>query len=196
MMAFRKMKKSLFFWRWVCLAALLLAALHGTCPAEEENYVHQLEELIAKGDGEALFAMAMLYEYGEQGVERSPHKAFDLLQQAGKAQVTAACLYLGIKYENGGDTPRDLVAARRWYCRAAKEGWAMAQFFLAGLYEKGKGGEQDITQALAWYMLAAKQGYPGAEEAVIRLQRELTPLEVKKAIKLRDSLLLVECPGW
>lgn len=175
------------------ITSLFGMAGHGL--AADDAYVVQLETLAAQGDGEANFALALLYEYGEQGVERNPRTAFAYLQKAGDARVTAACLYLGLKYENGGEAPRDLVAARRWYCRAARDGWAMAQFFLATLYEQGKGGGRDTIQALAWYELAARQGYPGAAEAAARLKQAMSPAEMKKAKELQQGLVEADCPG-
>lgn len=163
------------------------------CLAGDDPYVQQLRELAAQGDGESRFALALLYEHGEQGMKRDPQQAFSLFLQAGQAGIPAACLYLGIKYENGSGVTRDLARAGHWYCCAARDGWAMAQFFLAGLYEQGKGVKQDKSLALAWYGLAEEQGYPGAGEAVVRLTAELPDSGRKQAIRIRSGLQSVDC---
>jgi hypothetical protein len=168
---------------------LLLSVFVESCPADEEPYVNRIEKLAGQGDNEARFALALLYEYGEQGVARNPEKAVVLFLQAGKAGMPAACLYLGIKYENGCGVVRDPVAAANWYRCAAGKGWAMAQYFLAGLYKKGKGVRQDDCLALAWYGLAEEQGYPGAKESMALLMQEMSEVDREKAVSLRSGIL-------
>ncbi len=166
------------------------------CLAEENPpFVKQIQELAGQGDGEAQLALALMYEYGEQGLEQDQEKALTLFQQSAQAGLSAACLYLGIKYDNGSGVGQDAVAAARWYCCAARKGWAMAQFFLAALYEKGKGVGKDRITAFAWYGLAAEQGYPGAEEARNRLSAGLTKREIKKAVTISEKFQVdaVDC---
>jgi hypothetical protein len=166
------------------------------CRAGDESYVQQLREMASQEDGESQFALALLYEHGGQGVERDPQQALTLFLQAGQGGIAGACLYLGIKYENGSGVARNLVEAGRWYCCAAREGWAMAQFFLAGLYEQGKGVKQDKILALAWYGLAKEQGHPAAVEAFSRLTGELSEAEQKKGLELRVRLQFSDCTGF
>ena len=174
-----------------CLLWLMLFAsvFVGRSLAAEDPYVSQLQDLAVQGDNEARFALALLYEYGGQGVVRDPEKAVALFLQAGKVGIPAACLYLGIKYENGSGVVRDLAEAGNWYGCAARKGWAMAQFFLAELYRKGKGVRPDNCLALAWYGLAEEQGYPGAREAMTQLMQEMNEADRAKAASLRSSLL-------
>ncbi|MFH2124057.1 MAG: tetratricopeptide repeat protein [Pseudomonadota bacterium] len=171
----------------LCLL-LVLVVFQEFCFADDGSYVQQLEELAAQGDGESQFALALCYEYGGQGMAPDPDKAAAFFLQAGEAGLPAACLYLGIKYENGSGVVRNLSAAASWYCCAAQKGWAMAQFFLAELYKKGKGVKKDNLLALAWYGLAEEQGYPGAKESVVLLARELSETDRKKVDFLRAGL--------
>lgn len=175
--------------RCLWLLILVLFICTNTCRADDEGYVRQIQELAGDGDSESQFALALLYEYGEQGVPRDPEKALSWFLQAGKYGVPAACLYLGIKYENGSGVERNLVAAGRWYCCAATQGWAMAQFFLAELYKKGRGVRQDNSSAFAWYGLAAEQDYPGAKEAIAQLTPTMSEADLNKGISLRSGLL-------
>lgn len=172
-------------------------ALAEPCLAGNASYVQQLRGLAVQGDGEAQLALALLHEYGDLGVARNPEQALAWFLQAGKAGIPAACLYLGIKYENGSDVVRDPAAAGRWYCCAAIKGWAMAQFFLAELYKKGRGVRRDAVLALAWYGLAEEQGYPGAREAKVLLAGEMREDEREKAISFRSRLRQsrVDCSG-
>jgi TPR repeat protein len=168
---------------------MLLCSAH-TCRADDnEEYVRQLQGLAGQGDGESQFALALLCEYGEQGVVRDLEKSLAFFLQAGRHEVPAACLYLGIKYENGSGVEKDPMTAGRWYCCAATQGWAMAQFFLAELYKKGLGVKQNSSMALAWYGLAADQGYPGSKEAMTRLAATMSDAEQQKGIELRPGLL-------
>ncbi len=167
---------------------VVLIALPNFCLAGDDPYVQQLQDLAGQGDGESQFALALLYEYGEQGVAPDPEKAVACFLQAGEARIPAACLYLGIKYENGSGVVRNLTTAGSWYCCAAQKGWAMAQLFLAELYRKGKGVKKDNFLALAWYGLAEEQGYPGAKEAMALLTREMSEAERKKVDSLRVGL--------
>ncbi|MBU0663233.1 MAG: sel1 repeat family protein [Proteobacteria bacterium] len=171
----------------LCLMVVLIA-LPGFCLADDDSYSRQIQDLAGQGDGESQFALALLYEYGGQGVAPDPQKAVTWLVQAGEAGIPAACLYLGIKYENGSGVTRNLATAGNWYCCAAQKGWAMAQFFLAELYEKGKEVKKDNSLALVWYGLAEEQGYPGAKEAMALLTREMSEADRKKVDSLRVGL--------
>jgi len=175
--------------KFLLWSMLILSVLAEDCLAGDDPYVLQLQKLAGQGDAESRFALALLYEYGEQGVGRDPEKAVALFLQAGQAGMPAACLYLGIKYENGSGVVRDPVVASNWYGCAARKGWAMAQFFLAELYKKGKGVGQDNCLALAWYGLAEEQGYPGAKEAVAQLGQEMSGADQDRAASLRPGLL-------
>jgi TPR repeat protein len=175
--------------KFLLWSMLILSVLTKDCLAGDDPYVLQLQELAGQGDDESRFALALLYEYGDQGVVRDPEKAAALFLQAGQAGMPAACLYLGIKYENGSGVARDPVAAGNWYGCAARQEWAMAQFFLAELYEKGNGVRLDNCLALAWYSLAAEQGYPGANEAMVQLSQEMSEADRERTASLRSGLL-------
>jgi len=182
--------------RWLlCLFFILIVFTDG-CLADDDSYVHQLQKLAGQGDGESQFALALLYEHGEQGVVRDSEKALFWFLQAGQSGIPAACLYLGIKLENGSGVAGDPVTAGHWYCCAASKGWAMAQFFLAELYSKGKGGVQDKPRALIWYGLAEEQGYPGAKEAMAQLTDGMNNADLEKAASIRSEIqdFRMACP--
>ena len=179
----------------VCLFFILNVFTVG-CLAGDNSYVQQLQQLAGEGDGESQFALALLYQHGEQGVKRDSERAFFWFLQAGQSGIPAACLYLGIKLENGSGVAGDPQAAGHWYCCAATRGWAMAQFFLAELYSKGKGRSQDKPRALAWYGLAEEQGYPAAKEAMAQLTDGMNDADMEKAASIRSEIqdFRAECP--
>lgn len=176
----------------------ILNIFPGGCLAGDDSYVPQLLQLAGQGDGESQFALALLYEHGEQGIKRDSERALFWFLQAGQSGIPAACLYLGIKLENGSGVASDPEAAGHWYCCAATRGWAMAQFFLAELYRKGKGRVQDKPRALAWYGLAEEQWYPGAKEAMAQLTDGMNDADLEEAASIRSEIqdLRMACPEF
>jgi TPR repeat protein len=151
----------------------------------DEGYEEAIIRTAKTGDSQSQFALALIYEYGTDIIERDPDMAIQWLQKAAKGKVAAACLYLGMKYEYGNRVENDLKKAACWYRCAAYQDWPPAQYFLAGLYEKGKGVKQSNFLALAWFGIAAKQDYPGAAANFSRLftqegLKDLAKLRVKQ----------------
>ena len=73
---------------------------------------------------------------------------------------------LGVWYATGEGVPQDDAEAAKWWRRAAEQGDARAQFFLAGAYNDGEGVPQDDAEAAKWYRRAAKQGDAIAQAAL------------------------------
>ena len=65
----------------------------------------------------------------------------------------------GIRALNAGDYP----AAFETLTRLAREGNAVAQFYLGVMYYGGDGVQKDAAQAAAWFRKAAAQGYASAQ---------------------------------
>lgn len=80
-------------------------------------------------------------------------QALALYTQGAKLKNTLCYCNLGILYENGYGTPKNLQKAFDWYLLAAKAGNAVAQNNLAGIYSR----REDDKQAVFWYEKAAKQ---------------------------------------
>lgn len=69
------------------------------------------------------------------------------------------CQYnLGVMYNDGLDVPVDYDKARKWYTRAAEQGFADAQNNLGCMYVKGEGVPVDYVAARRWFTKAAEQG--------------------------------------
>ena len=84
--------------------------------------------------------------------------------------LVTACGILGLLYSGGDGGARDYAAAqdnyveaRRWYLKAAEQGYTAAQFNLGFLYAEGYGGAQDYVEARKWYLKAAEQGHAAAQ---------------------------------
>ena len=56
-----------------------------------------------------------------------------------------------MKLQNGDGVPKDSAKAAEWYAKAAKRGYAPAEFNLAVMYQSGDGVSKDSAQAAYWY---------------------------------------------
>ncbi len=154
-----------------------------------ESYLSDIRSLAEKGDSEAQFALAILYEYGDETLARDQKKSLLWLEKSGKVGVAGACLFLGIKFENGSGVQQDYTKAARWYDCAARQDWPAAQFFLARLYLEGKGVQKNFFMALAWFGLAAEYGYPEAEEEYAKLLKRLKSVDMTALKEKQNNLL-------
>lgn len=106
-----------------------------------------------------------LYGLGPQRVSRDTRR----LEARATAGEPAACFELGLRFETGHhDLPKDPVAARIWYEKAARHGHPEALLRLADLLSWGMGGAKDVPEARKLLERAAFMGMP---EAHARLQR-------------------------
>lgn len=177
------LRKSGFF----CFLSLLFVCLSPI--AAKAGYEADIFKAAQTGDAESQYALAMLYEYGGEKVERSVEKAALWFAKAAQKEVAGACLYLGIKYENGSGVEQDLKKARCMYLCAAQQDWPMAQFFLASLYDQGKGVIRSPLTALAWFGLAMESGYPKAEVEFVRIKDERGGNDLPALKRLQDKLM-------
>lgn len=71
----------------------------------------------------------------------------------------AAMTRLAQRYEHAEGVPKDFFKANRLYCRAAKAGYAEAQFRLGWIYANGRGVPRDDGVAAVLFVMAAEQGH-------------------------------------
>jgi len=57
--------------------------------------------------------------------------------------------------KNGSGVEQDLAVAMELYGKAARQGFALAQFRLGLLHAAGRGAERDLVQAYVWFSTAA-----------------------------------------
>lgn len=153
------------------------------------SYEADIFKAAQTGDAESQYALAILYEYGGEKVERSVEKAALWFEKAAQKKVAGACLYLGIKYENGSGVEQDYKKAHCMYLCAAQQDWPMAQFFLASLYDQGKGVVRSPLIALAWLGLAMESGYPKAEVEFLRIKGEGGGNDLSALKRLQEKLM-------
>lgn len=67
----------------------------------------------------------------------------------------------------GGANKEDALG---WYCKAAEQENASAQYKLGVFYENGYGVTQNKEEAAKWYKKAADQGDENAKKAIDKMQ--------------------------
>jgi TPR repeat protein len=88
----------------------------------------------------------------------------DLIKHAaeqGNAEYQTA---IGSSYTEGSNGfSQDYTKALYWYEKAANQGYAAGQYFLAVAYTKGQGVRPNHQRAFYWYEKAANQNDSGAQ---------------------------------
>ena len=70
---------------------------------------------------------------------------------------------MGVMFDNGEGVPEDDTEAVKWYRKAAKQGYTVAQARLAAMYLSGEGVPQDHSEAAIWFRRAAEHGHTRAQ---------------------------------
>eukprot|EP00457_Paulinella_chromatophora_P001183 gb/GEZN01001185.1/.p1 GENE.gb/GEZN01001185.1/~~gb/GEZN01001185.1/.p1 ORF type:complete len:567 (+),score=66.43 gb/GEZN01001185.1/:125-1825(+) len=67
---------------------------------------------------------------------------------------------VGLVFQNGIGIPqKDLAKAAKWFKKAGDQGYAKAQYCLAGCYYRGEGVPLSYISAASWWKKAARQGH-------------------------------------
>jgi len=120
----------------------------------------------------------------EEGFTMAPTKDAQRLRRAaerkGKAedQFQLACLF----FHGEEGLKQDLVAAAKWFRKAADQQHAGAQSGLGACYSEGKGVEQNFVLAATWISKAAEQGLVRAQGCLGTLCHEGEGVEQNDAL--------------
>jgi TPR repeat protein len=79
------------------------------------------------------------------------------------SEIASAKYNIGVMYQQGLGTPKDLEKALQWYEKAAVGGDARAQYNLGLMHYTGEGTQQDFSTAAHWLAKSADQGFADAE---------------------------------
>ena len=91
---------------------------------------------------------------------------FDELKALAEGGDVEAQFRLGKVYEFGNknvNVEKDISKAIEWYEKAAENGYAQAQYYLASSYEHNRLGGFRYERAMMWYEKAAQQGFTDAQ---------------------------------
>ena len=94
---------------------------------------------------------------------------------------------LGLCYSLGKDVDKDYTEAVKWMRKSAEQGYVEAQYMLGKYYYRGEGVIQNNIKAYAWFALASSNGFDDAMEMMCSLKREMTPLQIERAINLAEN---------
>lgn len=130
-----------------------------------------IEKASKKNFAFAVFVMGLIYETGKS-VKVDDRKAISHYKKAASMNICVAEFLLGLRiYDRASESMSSKASINTtqgmvWLERAAKRGFAEAQFFLAKGYEYGDFVEQDTDSAFDWFQQAARQGHAGAQKIV------------------------------
>jgi hypothetical protein len=78
--------------------------------------------------------------------------------------------------------PQNYTQSVRWYRKAAKQGYAKAQFAVGAIYAYGEGVPQNYAEAYVWLRLAAAKDGTSFGDPILSLReqvaKQMTPPEL------------------
>ncbi len=122
----------------------------------------------AAGNPRGVTALAALGKTDGEAINPVQKRA--LLTNAAEANSADAQFQLGVMYANGVGGPKDDVAARSWFEKAAAQGEPEALDWMGSFAASGRGGPRDINAAKAYYEKAAALGNEDAKAELKRLE--------------------------
>ncbi len=84
---------------------------------------------------------------------------------------------------------QDFKEAVKWYQKAADQGNAIGQYYLAVMYESGEGVKQDYATAYAFLNIAATNGLQEARKNLPQFAKKLNPEQIAKAQELSKEIV-------
>lgn len=124
--------------------------------------------LAERGDRDAQFALATLYQQG-RGVAQDDTLATAWFRRAAEQGSVPAQFNLGNAYKHGRGVEASDREAFRWWLKAAEAGLAPAQFNVGTAYFYGRGVAQSDGRGVYWYRQAAANGHDRARASLERL---------------------------
>lgn len=118
------------------------------------------KDAINKGDAEAMFRLALIYEsHGDCYEDRGVNEAIELFQTSADEGFAQAQTRLGVYYKEGILFQKNEQKAIEYFMKAAKNNDVEAQNLLAICYDMGVGVEKSVERAIYWYRKAALESY-------------------------------------
>jgi TPR repeat protein len=131
----------------------------------------KLEALVAEGDSDAMYVLAMAL-YDGDGVKEDRPKCLELLGRAAAAGHLKATHDLGCFHYCGYGFPpevQSLPRAAALLQKSASGGYPASMTFLGSMYEHGEGVPLSLSQARDLYRQAADLGDELGQENLARL---------------------------
>ena len=131
-------------------------------PEDDKKAAEWYQLAAARGDSNAIFALAMFDLEGRAG-PRDRQKSAKLLADAAKLGHPIAAYDLALLYIEGQLFPQDFAHAAELLRIAANAGNPQAEYALATLYKEGRGVPKDMHEAVRLFSLAALADQTDAE---------------------------------
>ncbi|CAE8670527.1 unnamed protein product, partial [Polarella glacialis] len=123
-------------------------------------------------DADALYNLAVQYEYGLHGTPLDLERALDTYERSAKLGHHFAQNNLGLLLRDCGEVDSDFKGPMDWVAAAAEAGFAVAQKNLALMLAYGEVVEQEEAAAVLWMRRAAAQFEPEAAYYVGEFHRQ------------------------
>lgn len=124
-----------------------------------ESTFSDLEDRAKRGDPDAQYDLACIYERGTQ-CKKNIRETIRWLKLAAKQSHSLAQLYLALLYKEGKGVARNEKIALDWFRKSAQNHNAQAQYNLAVAYYTGDlNVEKNIETAIDWFHKAAELGH-------------------------------------
>jgi len=126
---------------------------------DPQQLVYWWTKAAEQGEVRAQLWLGVIYEHGQNGVERDYLQAFKWLSMAAKLGQPDAQVTLGQMYEDGEGIPQDYLLAAYWYRKAADHvpdlgGAGVGLNSVAQLYQEGHATQEDYVFVYLWFAVA------------------------------------------
>ena len=111
----------------------------------------------------ALLAILILWG-GGSGVMAEPSPPLTMPEASENSDNPKALVDMAVKYEHAEGVQQDYKKAADLYCRAARMGYADAQYALGWMYANGRGVPKDDGMAAQLFAMASEQGHQYARQ--------------------------------
>jgi len=181
------------------MTAISLFALFGVVlwylwwPSGPSLDVLELMDRVEQGDVAAMNDLAYAYFDGDGGLKHNEKKAVSLWIHAASVGNVDAQAALGLAYEKGTGTEKDMAEAAKWYLAAAENGHPVAQFNIAAMLAAGTGTERNPVHAYKWFSIVAAKAEgevkEKAEHFAAKIKEKLSAEELTEAEGLAAAWL-------
>ena len=129
--------------------------------AEKKDY-EETKQKAEKGDVDAQYHLAMLYDFG-RGTEKNDTEAARWCRKAAEKGHAEAQFSLAQTLRLGEAVAPDMKEAFAWFMKSALQGNAEAEHALSVCYQNGDGVKENEVEARKWRQKAAEKGNPRSQ---------------------------------
>ncbi len=138
------------------------------------------------GHAESAYMLGIAY-YSGRGVAQDHSQAVEWFARAAGGGHPRALYLLGDAYANGRGVGKEPAWAARWFAKAAERGHGEAAYALGVSHAAGLGLKVDEIQAWKWLKLAESRGHKDAARVRARIEDDMKPAEIARALKLAQG---------